>query len=448
MATAQRMDGRVMADPFHSIDMSQFSTAAAESRPELVSWNVTNRCNLACDHCYLGAGERAEAELSFQEGRLLIDQLVDAGTHMLILTGGEPLMRRDIVGLAAYASSRGLLVVLGTNGMLLSPGKVRELKAAGVAGAGISLDSLRPEKHDGFRGVQGAWKGAVAGIRNCVAQDLPVLLQMTVLPWNRGEVLEMMDFAQREGVTGFTLYFLVCTGRGERLSDITPSQYGEALALLVEAQRRYPAMMVRARCAPQIGQMASQQGSALVGNAGCLAARQYCRITPDGDVTPCPYLPLKAGNVRERPLRDIWRDSPLFQRLRMEVPGGRCGRCDFRQMCGGCRARAFALDDDLFGEDSWCAYQPPEKVAATKDSQLVWTAEALQRLERIPPFIRHRVKLAVVRQAQIEGKVLITGAELTATFKTIGRSIPFRKPAHVGRPTVSGQGQNEEGDDL
>ena len=98
-------------------------------------------------------------------------------------------MRRDIVGLAAYASSRGLLVVLGTNGMLLSPSKVRELKAAGVAGAGISLDSLHPEKHDGFRGVQGAWKGAVGGIRNCVAQNLPVLLQMTVLPWNRGGVL-------------------------------------------------------------------------------------------------------------------------------------------------------------------------------------------------------------------------------------------------------------------
>ena len=448
MATPQAMDGRVMAGPFHSIDMSQLSAAAGESRPELVSWNVTNRCNLSCDHCYLGAGEKAEAELSFQEGCRLIDQLVDAGTHMLILTGGEPLMRRDIVGLAAYASSRGLLVVLGTNGMLLSPSKVRELKAAGVAGAGISLDSLHPEKHDGFRGVQGAWKGAVRGIRNCVAQQLPVLLQMTVLPWNRGEVLEMMDFAQHEGVTGFTLYFLVCTGRGERLSDITPSQYEEALALLVEAQPRYPGMMVRARCAPQISRMASQQGSALVGNAGCLAARQYCRITPEGNVTPCPYLPLTAGNVRERPLGDIWRDSPLLQRLRTDAPGGRCGRCDFRQMCGGCRARAFALDDDLFGEDPWCAHQPPEQVTATQDSQLVWTTEALQRMERIPSFVRQRVKLAVVRQAQIEGKVLITGAELTATFKTIGRSIPFRKPADVGRATRSGRGQDEEGDNL
>ncbi|HAL47938.1 MAG TPA: heme biosynthesis protein, partial [Dehalococcoidia bacterium] len=265
--------------------------------PELVSWNTTNRCNLRCDHCYLSAGDQGKDELSLDEGRRLIDEMFAAGTRMLILTGGEPLMRRDIVDLASHASGKGMVVVLGTNGMLLSPRTVRELKDAGISGVGISLDSLKPELHDDFRGVPGAWEGAVRGIRTCVTEGLPVLLQMTVLPWNREELDAMIEFAHAERVTGFTLYFLVCTGRGEELSDITPAQYDEALETAVEAQDRYPDMMVRARCAPQISRVAAGINSALLANAGCMAARQYVRVTPEGRVTPCPYLPLQAGDV-------------------------------------------------------------------------------------------------------------------------------------------------------
>lgn len=401
-------------------------------QPELVSWNISNTCNLRCPHCYLDAGKRGPAELSFEEGCALVDQLAAAGNRMLILTGGEPLMRRDIVDLARYASSKDLLVVLGTNGMLLTPERVAQLREARVVGAGISLDSLHPEKHDGFRGVPGAWKGAVRGIRECIAQGLPVLLQMTALPWNYQEIPEMVEFAHREGVTGFTLYFLVCTGRGEQLSDISPRQYEEALTSLVEMQHLYPKMMVRARCAPQIVRMASQQGSALMANAGCLAARQYCRITPEGDVTPCPYLPLTGGNVRERPFADIWQSSPAFQRLRQEAPEGKCGICDFGELCGGCRARAFALTGDLSGEDPWCGYQPVEFVKPQMTSVPAWTREAEERLHRIPPFIRGRVKTAVERHAQANGKAEITLAEMTATLEGMGRTIPFKRPPGVG----------------
>jgi radical SAM protein with 4Fe4S-binding SPASM domain len=186
-------------------------------------------------------------------------------------------------------------------------------------------------------------------------------------------------------------------------------------------------MMLRARCAPQISRIAAHQGSALVGNAGCLAAREYCRITPDGRVTPCPYLPLAAGSVRERSFADIWQNAPLFERLRGETPTGRCGDCDFRQLCGGCRARAFALTGDLLGEDPWCAYQPPVLVPPSEAPVLQWTPEAQERLERIPPFVRHRVKLAVERHAEACGATSVTGAELTATFETLGRKLPFRR---------------------
>ncbi|MBI4213400.1 MAG: radical SAM protein [Chloroflexi bacterium] len=396
--------------------------------PEIVSWNTTGRCNLRCSHCYLKAGEPGLGELSREEGRQLIDQLVAAGTKLLILTGGEPLMRRDIVQLAAHASSKGLLVVLGTNGMLLSPRLVRELKEAGVAGAGISLDSLNPQKHDGFRGVPGAWKGAVRGIRKSVAQKLPVLVQMTVLPWNYSEVTDMISFAHREGATGFTLYFLVCTGRGEQLTDISPEQYEQALAALVEAQQQFPDMMIRARCAPQISRVAAHQGSALTGNAGCLAARQYCRVTPEGEVTPCPYLPVVAGSIRRQRFADIWQGSLALENLRTGTIRGRCGACDFREMCGGCRARAFALAGDVLAEDPWCAYQPSASTSPRADGPLTWTPEAEERLQRIPPFVRQRVKAAVGMYAAANHEQVVTLAVMTATLRSLGRTMPFRRP--------------------
>ncbi|MBI4305786.1 MAG: radical SAM protein, partial [Chloroflexi bacterium] len=395
---------------------------------EIVSWNTTQRCNLRCSHCYLAAGESAAAELSFEEGCRLIDELAAAGTQMLILTGGEPLMRRDIAKLAAHASGRGLLAVVGTNGMLLSPRLIRELKEAGVGGAGISLDSLDPAKHDAFRGVQGAWEGTVRGIRLCAAEELPVLLQMTVLPWNYGEVEELMEFAHHEGATAFNLYFLVCTGRAERLSDITPQQHEQVLGSLLKAQWRYPQMMVRARCAPQISRVASLGGSALIGNAGCLAARQYCRIAPEGDVTPCPYLPLVAGNVRQQHFVDIWRYAPPFRKLRGGPLTGRCGTCHFRPVCGGCRARAFAVTGDILAEDPWCVYEPANHGPTRDAGALRWTPEAEQRLQRIPPFIRQRVKVAVERYAAANQEQEVSPAVMTATLGSLGRAAPFRRP--------------------
>jgi radical SAM protein with 4Fe4S-binding SPASM domain len=394
-----------------------------------VSWNTTQRCNLRCAHCYLSAGQRTDGELSLEEGKRLIDELVAAGTRMLILTGGEPLMRRETYGLLEHAAAKEeLIVVLGTNGTLLTQEKARRLRQIGIDGVGISLDSVHPELHDGFRGVPGSWSGALRGIRACVSEGVPVLLQMTVLPWNFEEVGEMIALADREGVTGFTLYFLVCTGRGEALSDITPEQYELALGTLAAAQERYPRMMLRARCTPQISRIAAGQGSALVGNAGCLAAREYCRITPDGRVTPCPYLPLEAGSVRERSFGTIWEDAAIFKRLREESPTGKCGGCDFVDRCGGCRARAFSLTGDLLGEDPWCAYEPPGRGGAPAGAEPVWNAEARERLQRIPLFLRDRVKLAVEQHAESCGVRVITGAELTATFEGLGRTLPFRRP--------------------
>ena len=403
-------------------------TSELSWRPELVSWNTTQRCNLRCGHCYLAAGKAAPEELTLEEGARLIDELAAAGTRMLILTGGEPLMRRDLGDLVAHAAARGLVPVLGTNGMLLTRARAQRLRERGLAGAAISLDSIDPVLHDRFRGVQGAWAGAVRGLRACVAEGVPVLVQTTVLPWNYDEIEALIEFAEAESATGFTLYFLVCTGRGESLSDISPEQYEHALGALVDAQTRHPRLMIRARCAPQVARVAAERASALVASAGCPAARQYCRITPEGNVTPCPYLPLTAGAVRDRPFAEIWR-SPILARLRDEAPSGRCGVCDFRELCRGCRARAFALNGDASGEDPWCAYRPSPAPAATPERSLSWTEEASERLERIPSFVRERVKVAVERAARGDGRAEITVDELTATLASVGRRLPFRRPA-------------------
>ncbi|MFN3974457.1 MAG: radical SAM protein [Dehalococcoidia bacterium] len=401
--------------------------------PEVVSWNITQACNLRCPHCYLAGGRASARELSFRDGCLLIDDLASAGTRLLILSGGEPLLRRDIVDLARYAVGRGLVVVVGSNGTLLTQARVANLRQAGVSGVGISLDSALPEKHDAFRGVAGAWKGAVRGIQNCVAEGLSVLVQMTVLPWNFTEVDAVAALAQEMGAVGFNLYFLVCTGRGEELTDITPAQYEATLGALVEIQKRYPQMMVRARCAPQISRVASQRGSPLLGNAGCMAGRQYCRITPEGDLTPCPYLPLAAGNVRATPFTLIWETSPILRRLRRDAPSGRCGRCNYVDLCGGCRARAFALTGDLMGEDIWCSYQPPMQGARHLGNTFTWSEEAQGRLHRIPAFIRGRVKTAVERYALARGVGEITPAILAAALEGMGRRLPFRRPS-LGEP--------------
>ncbi|MBI4216616.1 MAG: radical SAM protein [Chloroflexi bacterium] len=397
-------------------------------RPHLISWNLTRRCNLRCAHCYLEAGAGGPSELSPQEARGLVDQMAALGTEMLILTGGEPLLYPGLFDVAQCATERGLAVVLGTNGTLLDGAAVRRLGECGVKGVGISLDSCAPAVHDAFRGVEGAWEGAVRAMALCREEGLPCLVQATATPENYHEIPSLVDFAHRQGAAGFTLYFLVCTGRGEALTDITPQQYEEALALLTHAQQRCPDLLVRARCAPHIHRVAQERDSALVGSAGCPAGTGYCRITPEGGVTPCPYLPLALGNIRERPLKAIWEESPLLSRLRAGELGGRCGRCEYRVACGGCRGRAYGLTGDPLGEDPWCLHEPGGNEAPRAEIGVEWEEAALRRLEGIPAFIRGRVRQAVEGHARAQGHSRITPEVMAQVRQAMGSGpFPWRR---------------------
>ncbi|MDP2728908.1 MAG: radical SAM protein [Dehalococcoidales bacterium] len=389
--------------------------------PEIVSWNVTNACNLHCAHCYLDAGVVRKGELSTEECYRVIDEMSELGTEMVIITGGEPLLRRDLLAIVSRTRKQGIMTVMGSNGTLLSDGIAGTLKEAGLQGVAISLDSLQAEKHDEFRGINGCWESAIAGMRCCLKQGLPVIVQTTLTSWNYQEVPTLIEFAQDLGATAFNLYYLVCTGRGEQLADISPQQYEESMASLVDAQALHPSIMVRAKCAPQVARIARQRGLPVAGG-GCPAGTRYLRIDPDGQVTPCPYLPLVAGSVRETSLRDIWERSIIFQQLRSHGLAGRCGVCNYREICTGCRARAFALTGDYLGEDPWCLYQ---SVAASYASspQITWTAEAQTTLQKVPAFVRTRVKLAVEGYARDRGHSVVTADLMTEVRSFIGGKI-------------------------
>jgi len=394
-----------------------------EFEAHLISWNVTKLCNARCAHCYLDASDlKGEGELTTKEGVKLIDQMAEVNPRaMLVLSGGEPLMREDILDLARYASHKGLMVVVGTNGTLIENTLVERMKESGVSGVGISLESLNPDVHDAFRGVNGAWDRTLCGIEACKNRGLPFQIQTTLTKDNYCEIPSLIEYSDRAGAKAFNLFFLVCTGRGEGISDIPPPQYEEVLTYLAKIQGKYHDMIVRARCAPHFIRFVYQQNqdSILLREypKGCLAGTHYCRITPEGDVTPCPYLPLKAGNVRERSFREIWKNAEVFQYLRYAKLKGRCGFCDFASVCGGCRARAYAFYQDYLGEDPWCSYLPDGRgPTIMEEEKVIWTEEARRRFDRAPSFIRGIVMRKIEQFARDKGYYIIT-LDLIDEFK-------------------------------
>jgi radical SAM protein with 4Fe4S-binding SPASM domain len=352
------------------------TSASGFDRPYVISWNLTYRCNLACEHCYLDAGGAPQvgtenfadrSELGTEECFKVIEEIAAFAPECLtILTGGEPLLRRDILDIVRRAAERGLWVVVGTNGVRITENVAKRLAEAGARGLSISLDALDPDRHDRFRMVRGAWRNTVEGAEILNTTGLPFIVQTTAGSHNLDELEAIADFAhERLGAKVWNLYFLVPTGRGQFVSDMTPAQYDEVLASLYRIQRKYDRrMLVNAKCAPHyIKTVLENSGSQIRtysgGAGGCPAGTHYMGIRPNGDVTPCPYLPVFAGNLRRARLTDLWASSELFSDIRRRSSlGGRCGACEMNAQCGGCRARAYGMTGDLMAEDPLCTHIP------------------------------------------------------------------------------------------
>jgi len=311
-----------------------------------------------CEHCYRDAGVQAEDELSTNEAKRLIEQIAKAGFKIMIFSGGEPLMRPDIIELVRYAASLGLRPVFGTNGTLITPEMARDLKVAGAMGMGISLDSLDQEKHDAFRKYQGAWKEAVRGMENCREAGLPFQIHTTVMEWNAHEIEAITDFAVEVGAIAHHFFFLVPTGRAVSIEEesLRAEAYEEILTRIMKKQQSV-SIELKPTCAPQFMRIAKQLGIKVRFGRGCLAGTHYCIIGPRGIVQPCAYLNISLGDVRTTPFDEIWRNHEVFQKLRtMEYSGG-CGKCGYKTICGGCRARAaYYHQGDYMAEEPWCVY--------------------------------------------------------------------------------------------
>lgn len=324
----------------------------------IVSWNTTNACNMYCDHCYRDAGCKAEDELNTKEAKILLQQIAKAGFKIMIFSGGEPLMRPDIVELVAYATSLGLRPVMGTNGTLITLEMAWQLKAAGAMGIGISLDSLNNEKHNEFRRFPGAWEGAVQGMRNCRKAGLPFQIHTTIMDWNVSEIESITDFAVAEGAVAHHFFFLVPTGRAVSIEaeSLRAKAYEETLTRILEKQQQVD-IELKPTCAPQFMRIAKNMGMKMRFGRGCLAGTSYCIISPRGQVQPCAYLNIPLGDVRETPFDEIWRNNEVLEKLRTLDYQGGCGTCEYKGICGGCRARAaYYNQGDYMAEEPWCLY--------------------------------------------------------------------------------------------
>lgn len=329
----------------------------------LISWNTTRRCNLKCRHCYRDARECADPdELSTAEGKTLIEDICKAGFRILVLSGGEPMLREDIYELTAHAASSGLRPVLGSNGTLITAEAARRLKEAGALRVGISLDSAEAKVHDELRMVTGCFEQAIAGMRHCHEVGLGFQIHTTITAQNYMDIERIAHKAVELGAAAYHIFFIVPTGRAKDMTDenLRVGQYERLLRQIMKLQQKLP-LEFKPTCAPQFMRIAKQMGIEMRFTKGCLAGVAYACILPNGDVHPCPYLPMHLGNVRETPFSTIWKENPIILRLRHEKPDGRCGACEYQAICGGCRARAYYYSDgNYMAEEPWCPYQPKQ----------------------------------------------------------------------------------------
>ena len=352
----------------------QFS---ADKRPVVV-WNATRKCNLKCVHCYAHATDvSTEDELTTEEGRALIDDLAGYGVPVLLFSGGEPLVRKDLPELAAYAVEKGMRAVISTNGTLITPAVARTLKEIGLSYVGISLDGMR-EVNDRFRGVKGAFDKAVEGIENSRAAGIKVGLRFTINKANAAEIPGIFDLLEEKDIPRVCFYHLVYAGRGSNLveQDLTHEETRKAVDLIIERtrdlhQRGKPKEVLTVdnhadgpylylRLLKEDPERAKEVYELLQMNEGNNTGRGIGCVSWNGDVHPDQFWRhYSFGNVRQRPFSEIWSDTsdPLMARLKDKKPHvkGRCASCRWLDICAGnFRVRAEAVTGDLWAPDPAC----------------------------------------------------------------------------------------------
>lgn len=345
--------------------------------PFTIAWELTRACAYSCQHCRADAQPRRDPfELDTDEALLVVDQLAEFGNRpILVLTGGDPLMRPDVFDLARHATDVGLRVALTPTATALPTRKrMAQAREAGVRRVAFSIDAADPEVHDAFRGFRGSFERTRTAMANAAAEGLPLQVNTTVCAQNRDELQPLSEALAEWGIVQWSVFFLVPTGRGTGLDMLDADGHEEVLTWLYELSQTAP-YDIKSTAAPQYRRIAMRAGGALPGAGyhfgdglrrppkGVNDARGFMFISHRGDVMPSGFLPLSAGNVRETDPVELYRESPLFRALRNpDLLQGKCGRCELREVCGGSRARAYGATGDLFAEDPSCPYVPKEAV--------------------------------------------------------------------------------------
>ncbi len=348
----------------------------------LVAWEMTRACNLNCIHCRAGACPEADPnQLTTSEGKNLIDGIREVGAPILIMTGGEPLLRPDFFELADYAVKAGLRAVIATNGVLVDDSVAKQLARVGIPRASISIDGATAREHDEFRKIPGSLDASLKGIEHLRSAGVGVQINTTLTKRNRHQLSDIMKLAERVGAVAFHVFLLVPTGRARDMSgeEMDPKEYEESLLEFYELGRKSK-LETKATCAPQYYRIMRQQ-AAIEGvkvdevnfglNArtrGCLGGLSFCFVSHIGELQPCGYFDVQAGTVRKNSFRELWENADLFRDLRtFSMLTGKCGKCDYLRFCGGCRARAYENSGSYMSEEPYCMYQPPAVSGSRRD---------------------------------------------------------------------------------
>ncbi len=347
---------------------------------KLVAWEITRSCNLSCAHCRASAhSDTYPGELSTAQCFALVDQIAEVGKPILILTGGEPLLRADLFEVGRYASEKGFRVVIGTNGTLVTPEMAQKMKSVPISRISISIDFPVPALQDEFRGQAGAFEEAARGVKIARQSGIEVQINSTVTRKNVAFLPELVELALSLDAAAFHPFMLVPTGRGKGLAaeELSPQDYEKTLEWICRKQKELEGrMMFKPTDAPHYYRIARQCGMNVAAGhghpgadhnsqnmdahtRGCLAGTGFCFISHTGRVQGCGYLDLEAGNIKQQTFKEVWDNSPLFNSLRdLTLLKGKCGDCEYKRLCGGCRARAYEDTGDYLAAEPYCIYQP------------------------------------------------------------------------------------------
>ena len=349
----------------------------------LLFWETTTKCNLACAHCRrLETNETAIMDLSTKQAKNLIEQLADLGKNqpqmpVLVFSGGEPLCREDLFELVDHSQKNGIISALATNGTLIDSDTAKQIKKSGISRVAVSLDGATADVHDSLRQLDGAFEKALNGIKLLSKEKIPFQINVTLTKHNAGQLKDIYELAKSLGAVALHIFMLVPVGCGQTLSeeDILSAQQYEQKLVEISALENLGELQVKVTCGPHYQRVLKQkglnfqsQGGSVPGankhkqiSRGCLAGIAVLFVAHQGDVFPCGYLPVKCGNILEEKLSEIWYNSDDLARMRdSDALEGKCGICNYRQLCGGCRARAYAATGNYMAQEPFCVYIPDE----------------------------------------------------------------------------------------